>query len=166
MYHSSLVREVEPLPASAIPLFRTRLLSTGFASRARISAPQGLLLSSLGYGGGARTSELSRMQVAHLLDENGNPAENVRFYPDVTKHWVSRRVPMHPDIRRDLENFLRFHPHEQFVAFAAGRSNKEICLPKSTIDTWFRHQLRAAGLGKYSAASFRKTFLATQPKVA
>ena len=165
MYHSSLVREIEPLPASAIPLFRTRLLSTGFASSARISVPQGLLLSSLGYGGGARTSELSRMQVAHLLDENGNPAENVRFYPDVTKHWVPRRVPMHPDIRRDLENFLRFHPNEQFVGFAAGRY-KEKCLPQSAIDTWFRHQLRAAGLGKYSAASFRKAFLATKPEVA
>ena len=154
-------KTVEPFTPGAISYFRTRLrcgLSATITGPS-IGAAQGLLLFSLSYGAGASPLELSRMPVSSLLDANGDIASEVRFEPAVTKHRTSRRVPMHPDVQRDLLAFRYFFPGEEWIAFRANpASGAPPRLAASAITSWFRASLREAGLGHFTIASARKAF--------
>lgn len=166
MLQSAFHKRVQPFPPSAISYLRTHLrcgLAQAVASPS-ISSPQALLMFSLTYGAGANPEELSRMQLEHLLNVDGEPAEFVRFAPSVTKHGTSRRVPMHADIRDDLLAFRDRYPGEQWVAFVPQRSRRwrRQHLPASTLRSWFRSCLREAGLGHFTLNSGRKTFLDLQ----
>jgi integrase len=158
-------RGVRPLEPSQIVYMRTQLRygivgSCAGSTGPRISTETGLLVFSLAYGAGARPSELSLMRVETLLNDNGEPADSVCFRPETTKHRAARRVPMHPDIARDLRYFRELHPHESWVAFSAptygGPAQKP--LTESALSAWFRSRLLAAGLNGYSLHSGRKAF--------
>ena len=101
---------------------------------------QALLLFSLSYAGGVRIGELSQMLVDALLNEDGSPGDFVRIRQETTKHRVSRRVPMHPDIRRDVAGFHARHPSESRVAFVKFKEVKPRCEAMSAhaLQLWFR----------------------------
>lgn len=166
MIETGFQRSVRPFEPSQIVYLRTQLrypkVGTSRAlGGSQISPAHSLLLFSLTYGAGAAPLELALMRVETLLDDNGDPAKDVRFLPEVTKHRVPRRVVMHPDIARDLRYFREVHPHEEWVAFRSSSSGLSSRRPltESALQSWFRAQLQAAGLTGFSLRSGRKTFL-------
>lgn len=166
MVHSAFHKSVQSFPPSTISYLRTRF-RCGLADAVtspRVPLAQALLLFSLTYGAGARPEEIERMRLACMLDGDGTPASTVRFSGDVTKHSIPRRVPMHADIHADLVAFLESFPGEQWVAFRSEQAQHSFRpqLPASTLTSWFRSCLREAGLGNFSIASGRKSFLETQ----
>lgn len=170
MIQSAFHKTVQPFPPSTISYLRTRF-RCGLADvvdSPRVPLAQALLLFSLTYGAGARPDELEKMRLASMLDDDGSPAGNVRFAPEVTKHSIPRRVPMHSDVRADLIVFRECFPGEQWVAFRAVQAGRtaRAQLPASTLTSWFRGCLREAGLGHFSIASGRKSFLESQREAA
>lgn len=162
MFNTRFSRGVKPLSASTITLLRTRLrcsptLPTGAGT---VGQGQGLLMFSLTYGAGATASELAAMPIQALLSADGQPADEVRFAPSITKHGVPRRVSMHPDVRRDVFGFRAAYPNQQWVAFATNRDGLPLdrVMSASAIITWFRQVLGEAGLTGFSVRSGRKSF--------
>lgn len=164
MYHSRFTSSVRALEPSQITYLRTRFRApgphpTGPASGGWFPS-QALLLFSLTYGAGARGSELAQMRLKDaLLDEEGLPSSHVRFLPETTKHRIGRKVPMHPEVRHDLLNFMRDHPGQQWVAFASYRG-EPLPRPMSeyALTSWFRRRFREAGIDKLTINSGRKFF--------
>jgi integrase len=129
-----------------------------------MSSSQALLLFSVSYGCGVTAEELSQMRVSSLLDCEGKPASQVHVAPETTKHRNGRRVPMHPDVRRDLLDFRNEHPLESFVAFASTQDGVSLKQPISAhaLTKWFRSLYREAGFERLTVRSGRRTFLLNQ----
>ena len=166
MDETLFTKRVKPLTARAKAHLRlwvttaASLPAAGYKGAAPVTVHQALLLLSLTYGAGVKPDELAKMQVDALLDDLGCPSSHVRIAPETTKHRVSRRVPMHPDIARDLIAFRRHLPTEQWVAFVRSAEGRPARRPMSeyALDDWFRRLLKQAGLEGLSVRSGRKMF--------
>jgi hypothetical protein len=129
-----------------------------------MSSIQALLLLSVSYGCGVTAEELSQMRVSSLLDLGGSPSSLVHIAPETTKHRNGRRVPMHPDVRRDLLEFRDAHPVETWVAFASTPDGMSLQRPLSAhaLTKWFRSLYRNAGFERLTVNSGRRSFLINQ----
>lgn len=163
-------QQVKSLEPSVIAYLRqwirncSELPAPPFAGASSPSAEQALLMLSATYGAGVRVGELAGMRTDALLTDAGAPRDRVHIRPETTTHRVSRRVPMHPDIRRDALAFRNRHPFERFIAFvpsAEGSVRPEPMTPNG-LSCWFRMLFRAAGLPGLTAQSGRTTFTANQ----
>jgi integrase len=125
---------------------------------------QALLMLSLTYGAGLRPAELAAMEVDALLDDNGGPSQHVHVRPATTTHFVSRSVPMHPDVVRDVVAFRERHHEERFVAFvpSVAASAPRRAMGESGLMQWFRRLFDDAGVPGLTAHSGRKMFCGMQ----
>jgi len=170
MFDTVLTRQVMALDPSVIAFLRPwvgtscQLPVAPYAGASPPTPEQALLLLSLTYGAGVRVDELAQMGVDALLDDDGAPREHVHIRPETTTQRVGRKVPMHPDIRRDLLAFSNRHPGERFVAFVpllGGSLRQEPMSPRG-LEAWFRELFRKAGFPGLTVHSGRRMFCATQ----
>jgi len=169
MFDALFTRPVTAFDPSVIgylrPWVRTssQLPPPPYAGASPPTPEQALLLLSLTYGAGLRASELAAMQVDALLDEDGAPRQHVHVRPETTTQFISRKVAMHPDIRRDLLAFSNRHPRERFVAFVPllGGNLRPEPMSRHGLETWFRRMFQSAGLDGLTADSGRKMFNAS-----
>jgi integrase len=151
MFDCIFKRRETPLTLSEIACLRAWLRTSPlprvpYAGALPPTPEQALLLFSLTYAAGVRKNELAQMRVDALLDENGSPSDYVRIRQQTTRHRVSRRVAMHPEIRRDLLAFKARHPEKSLVAFVAygsGEARHE-AMSTNALSFWFRRALAAA----------------------
>lgn len=166
MHETMFTRRVKPLTARAIAYLRLWVTTSGLVPRppykeaAATSVPQALLMLSLTYGAGVKPDELAKMRVNALLDEMGRPATHVQIAPETTKHKTSRKVPMHPDVARDVLEFRRHHPLEQWVAFVRFSDGRPAsrAMSENALKEWFRRFYGQAGLEGLSGRSGSKLF--------
>jgi hypothetical protein len=157
-------RHVEPLTASEIAYLRVWLRTTSeippppYVGATPPTPEQALLLLSLTYGAGLRPSELAALPVSALLDDQGLPSAWVRIPPEATKHRVSRRCAMHPDIRRDLGDFRSRHRSQQWVAFLCSPNRQSVRMSEHGLSRWFQQLFRSAALSGLSARSGVKAY--------
>ena len=142
-------RRARPLTSSEIACLRAWLRTSPLPPSPLAAAlpptpEQALLLFSLTYGAGVTPDELSQMRVDALLDDQGSPDHHVRIRSETTKHRVSRRVLMHPDIRRDLLAFRSRHPDATHVAFV-----------RASTSTPWRGRMSEHALGKWLQGAMR-----------
>ena len=174
MFDTVFSRGVTALDPSVIAYLRpwvptsSRVPAPPYAGASPPTPEQALLMLSLTYGAGLRAAELAAMEVDALLDDNGRPSEHVQVRPATTTHFVSRRVPMHPDVRRDVLAFRERHVEERFVAFvpSAAADAPRRAMGASGLMEWFRRLFESAGLPGLTAHSGRKMFCAMQRRAA
>lgn len=172
MHESLFTRRVTPLTARAKAHLRLWVSTAAslppppYKGAAAAPVHQALLLLSLTYGAGVKPDELAQMRVDALLDDLGGPSSHVKISAETTKHRVSRRIPMHPDIIRDLIAFRRHHPTEQWIAFVRLCDGRPAARPMSeyALEDWFGRLFKQAGLEGLSARSGRKMFNDLQRK--
>lgn len=170
MFDTLFMRHVTPLNGPMVSQLRIWLRTSPlvpappYAGAVPPTAEQSLLLLSLTYGAGVKPDELARMRVDALLDDAGSPDKCVRIRPETTRHYVSRKVEMHPDIRRDVLAFRERHPTEQFVAFIPlfGDMSRQLPMSEHGLTQWFQNVFRNAGLDGVRVSSGRKMFNANQ----
>lgn len=165
-----LARQVTALDPSVIAFLRPWIRTSGqvpapaYAGATPCTPEQALLLLSLAYGAGASATELAATEVDALLDDRGDPGRHVRIRAETTTHYKSRRVAMHPDIRRDVLAFRERHLGERFVAFVPSLAASPPHGPMSPrgLTEWFRRLFEKAGLRGLTVHSGRKMFCAME----
>lgn len=123
---------------------------------------QALLLLSLSCAG-IEPAQLAPMRVDDLLNADGTLGNYVRMRAETRKDRASRKVPMHPDIRRDVISFRARHPNENSIAFVRreGVGPNQQRMSEHGLNQWFLSVYRDAKLdgltGRSGAKMFRDT---------
>lgn len=166
MFDTVFARQETALDATVIGYLRpwirnsSQVPAPAYRGASPPTPEQALLMLSLTYGAGVRVNELAAMRVDALLDDHGVPRAQVHIRAETTVHFKSRKVPMHPDIRRDLLAFCNRHPDEEFVALVPllGGTLRPRPMSAHGLERWFRELFRSAGFEHLTAASGRRMF--------
>jgi hypothetical protein len=114
-----------------------------------------LTVHSLNCEAGLNEQEIAGIQVSALVDDQGAPRDFILVAAETTKHLSSRKVPMGPDVRKDVIAFCRRYPQATHVAFDP-ETGRRMC--GSRIRTWFREIYRDAGMPGFTILSGRRTY--------
>ena len=131
------------------------------------SPEQAHLLLSLTCHAGIEPAQLARMRLDALVASDGTPDEYVHIRAKTTKNRVSRKVAMHPDIRRDVKAFRSYHVGEDWVAFVrkqCAEPNQQQ-MSEHGLSQWLVSVFRNAGFDGLSARSGPKMFRDTERRV-
>jgi integrase/recombinase XerD len=134
------------------PLMLTRMLRQ--ASRSgRPAHDRAMILLSV--KAGLRACEITRLDWSMALDARGKVAEFLAIPDAIVKKRSSRRIPVHPDLRRALERLARTtEPIGPVI-----RSYRGSHLRASSVVNWFAALFKELGFEGCSSHSGRRSFI-------
>jgi integrase/recombinase XerD len=106
---------------------------------------------------GLRACEIARLDWSMVLDARSKIADGLAIHDAIAKKRSGRRIPMHPDLRRALQDLLRIEePLGPVIRSARGGH-----LRPTSIVNWFAALFRELGFAGCSSHSGRRTFITT-----
>jgi integrase/recombinase XerD len=104
---------------------------------------------------GLRAAEIARLEWSMVLSAKSSVSFLISVPNDIAKKGSGRRIPMHPDLRRELTALLRRDGNVGPVV----RSARGGHMTPNSVVNWFISAFRAAGLQGCSSHSGRRTFI-------
>jgi integrase/recombinase XerD len=134
------------------PLMLTRMLRQVSRSGCPARDRAMILLSAKA---GLRACEIARLDWSMALDARGKVAEFLAIPDAIVKKRSSRRIPVHPDLRRALERLARTtEPIGPVI-----RSYRGSHLRASSVVNWFAALFKELGFEGCSSHSGRRSFI-------
>lgn len=104
---------------------------------------------------GLRACEIAGLDWAMLLDAQGRVSDTINVRDSIAKMGSGRRVPMHPDLRRDLERLARaYEPAGPVIVSYRGGHMRA-----NTVVNWFVSLFKVLGFEGCSSHSGRRSFI-------
>lgn len=126
--------------------------------RSRVPASDRLKLL-LSFKAGLRACEIARIRVADMVDAERRPARMITIFGSISKGGKTRDVPMHPDIRDALIEFMKCHPTAKFIALSSRKKRgRPAAMTPNALTQWFHYLYRDAGFKGASSHSGRRSF--------
>ncbi len=120
------------------------------------SAELRILLSFLA---GLRACEIAGIRVSDMTDALGYPSRTISVSKGLGKGGKARDIPMHPLIRRSLEQFVRRYPEAEFVCVNRRSQSEPLYrLTTNALTIWFYKLYKNVRLSGCSSHSGRRTF--------
>ena len=111
---------------------------------------------------GLRACEIARLTWGMVLDADGQVSSNLDVRGSIAKRGAGRRIPMHPKLRRALNEWKRSRDVEQLYADAViVPSLRGGALRPNSVVNWFVAACKLASLEGCSSHSGRRTFITT-----
>ena len=144
------------MPNKQAKILSTSNISDLIALAASSRYPQrNIAIVLLSVKAGLRAAEISKLTWTMVVDATGEVGATMELHNDATKGHKGRRLPIHPDLQRALQNLAR-------RAGAAGpviKSERGGAMRPISIVMWFRAAFRRLGLDGCSSHSGRRTFI-------
>ena len=104
---------------------------------------------------GLRACEIASLTWGMVLGPSGKVGNLIELPPKAAKNGSGRRIPIHPDLRKGLENLYRISPGEGPVI----RSERGRHMTAKSVVNWFHGLYSKLGLQGCSSHSGRRTFV-------
>lgn len=144
------------MPNKQAKILSTSNISDLIALAASSRYPQrNIAIVLLSVKAGLRAAEISKLTWTMVVDATGEVGATMELHNDAAKGHKGRRLPIHPDLQRALQNLAR-------RAGAAGpviKSERGGAMRPISIVMWFRAAFRRLGLDGCSSHSGRRTFI-------
>jgi integrase len=119
------------------------------------SYPRDCALILLSVKAGLRACEIARLDWRMVLDARGEIADVLEIHDAIAKKRGGRRIPMHPDLRRALQNLKRMsEPSGPVIRSARGGHMRS-----TSVVNWFAMLFNELGFEGCSSHSGRRTFI-------
>ena len=106
---------------------------------------------------GLRAGEIAKLTWPMLLDADGRIGNRIELHDRAAKKGSGRTIPLHPDLRRALQQLRRYTGAEGAV-IRSERGGSRGMRPGSVVN-WFRRLYHDIGLRGCSSHSGRRTFI-------
>src|SRR6476646_4415575 len=106
---------------------------------------------------GLRAGEIAKLTWPMLLDADGRLGNRIELHDRAAKKGSGRTIPLHPDLRRALQQ-LRRHTGAEGAVIRSERGGSRGMRPGSVVN-WFRGLYRKLGLNACSSHAGRRTFI-------
>ena len=111
---------------------------------------------------GLRASEIAHLEWSMVTDGGGTIANMIELPGSVTKYGLSRRIPLHADLKRALSAIHRHQGRPSngpVIASERFKGERYAAMTPKAIVNWFTSAYRQAGLCGCSSHSGRRTFI-------
>jgi integrase len=115
------------------------------------------LMILLSVKAGLRAGEIAKLTWPMVLDADGRIAASIELHDIAAKKGSGRTIPLHPDLRRALQQLRRLTGAEGAV-IQSERAGSQGMRPSSVVN-WFRRLYCDIGLNGCSSHSGRRTFI-------
>jgi integrase len=106
---------------------------------------------------GLRAGEIAKLTWSMMLSADGRITDCMELHDTAAKNLRGRTVPLHPDLRRALQQ-LRRHTGAEGAVIRSERGGTR-GLRAGSVVNWFRQLYRELGLSGCSSHSGRRTFI-------
>ena len=106
---------------------------------------------------GLRAGEIAKLTWPMLLDADGRVGNRIELHDRAAKKRSGRTIPLHPDLRRALQQ-LRRHTGAEGAVIRSERGGSKGMRPGSVVN-WFCRLYHEIGLRGCSSHSGRRTFI-------
>ena len=106
---------------------------------------------------GLRASEIAKLSWSMVLDTHGRVADSIELHDSAAKMRGGRTIPLHPHLRRSLQQLRRATGTRGAVLRSERRGSRG--LSPSSIVNWFRQLYADLGFAGCSSHSGRRTFI-------
>jgi integrase/recombinase XerD len=126
------------------------------ASRGRF-AHRNKVIIMLSFKAGLRACEIAGLTWAMVLAADGRIGSSLAIDGLIAKNGRARRVPMHPELKRALQNLHKVCGHP--VGGPVVRSQRGSHMTPRSVVNWFSELYERVGLAGCSSHSGRRTFI-------
>lgn len=78
------------------------------------------LIALLSFKAGLRVAEITKIKVSHMTDAEGKIGKTINIFSNVAKGGkAERQIPMHPEIKKALADFMKAYPGVQTIAISS-----------------------------------------------
>lgn len=106
--------------------------------------------------GGMRVGEIAAIKIKDVANQYGEARREIRLTSVQTKGWRGRVVVLSNRARREIESYLRLHPHSH-PDWPLIRSQRGVAFSSLTLSMLFKEIYELAGI-RASSHSGRRTF--------
>jgi len=104
---------------------------------------------------GLRAGEIANLTWEMVVDANGEISDTIELHDSAAKKRSGRRIPIHPDLRRALDDLCSVADREGPVI----RSERNRAMTPTSVVLWFTKAYRLLGFAGCSSHSGRRTFI-------
>jgi len=111
---------------------------------------------------GLRASEIAHLEWSMVTDGGGTLAHMIELPGSVTKYGLSRRIPLHADLKRALSAIHRHQGRPSngpVIASERFKGGRYAAMTPKAIANWFTGAFRQAGIHGCSSHSGRRAFI-------
>jgi integrase/recombinase XerD len=112
---------------------------------------------------GLRAGEIAKLTWPMLLGADGRIADRIDLHDSAAKKRNGRSIPIHPALRRDLQQLRRL-TGAQGAVIRSERAGEQGLRPGSVVN-WFHQLYRELGLQGCSSHSGRRTFITSAARL-
>jgi len=131
-----------------------------YIERRRVSREADRLKVYLSFGAGLRSCEISGLRLGDVINADGSTADIIQVRAGATKGGRGREIPMHPDVKRAVDDFRLKYPRAEWLAvsdrYGTGYAKHQ---DANAVSVWFHWLYRQCGLEHCSSHSGRRTFI-------
>jgi integrase len=113
---------------------------------------------------GLRAGEIAKLTWSMVLDADGRLSDRIELHDSAAKKRSGRTIPLHPDLRRALQQLRQLTASEGVVV--RSERNRASGLQSSSVVNWFARLYSELGLTGCSSHSGRRTFITNAARLA